>query len=289
MSGSPGRIVPEINLDEFERRLRSAGAAQDGAEDPLAELTRLVDMISRDDSKASAAAQAPRAPAPKGQRFPAGAGAPVAHVGSGRIQSLQRLRRAGWPDGPAQSRRGVGAVRRRRGARSFPGGARRAVGGGDGGASGNTPLALVAIQDCCSCGARLGPLGRRCGVEARRGGFAQEPAVHRGRRRAKQDPAAERRHRAVGRRYCGAADEGFDDVGASQGRLHGRAAGRPARADAESGTDPCRFGCGGCVFASGAGRQYADRRARRFRPRPSRRFSPRPSRSRPFPCGRTER
>ncbi|MGO4870656.1 MAG: SPOR domain-containing protein [Roseiarcus sp.] len=87
MSGSPGRIVPEINLDEFERRLRSAGAAQDGAEDPLAELTRLVDMISRDDSKASAAAQAPRAPAPKGQRFPAGAGAPVAHVGSGRIKA----------------------------------------------------------------------------------------------------------------------------------------------------------------------------------------------------------
>lgn len=48
MNGSNARIVPEINLDEFERRLRSAGASQEGVEDPLAELTRLVDMISRD-------------------------------------------------------------------------------------------------------------------------------------------------------------------------------------------------------------------------------------------------
>ncbi|MGD1014938.1 MAG: SPOR domain-containing protein [Roseiarcus sp.] len=48
MSVSSAGKVPEINLDEFERRLRSAGAAPSGADDPLAELTRLVTMISRD-------------------------------------------------------------------------------------------------------------------------------------------------------------------------------------------------------------------------------------------------
>ena len=56
---SNARIVPEINLDEFERRLRSAGAPQEGVEDPLAELTRLVDMISRDNDNERRAAEAP--------------------------------------------------------------------------------------------------------------------------------------------------------------------------------------------------------------------------------------
>ena len=56
---SNARIVPEINLDEFERRLRSAGAPQEGMEDPLAELTRLVDMISRDNDNERKAAEAP--------------------------------------------------------------------------------------------------------------------------------------------------------------------------------------------------------------------------------------
>jgi hypothetical protein len=52
MNGPTARMVPEINLDEFERRLRS-GANSNGVEDPLAELTRLVNMISRESEKAS--------------------------------------------------------------------------------------------------------------------------------------------------------------------------------------------------------------------------------------------
>ncbi|MGO9739984.1 MAG: SPOR domain-containing protein [Roseiarcus sp.] len=45
MSTSPRRL-PEFDLEEFERRLRAAGAAQAQVEDPLAELTRLVNSIS---------------------------------------------------------------------------------------------------------------------------------------------------------------------------------------------------------------------------------------------------
>ena len=59
MSGSPGKIVPEINLDEFERRLRAAGAPSAGSEDPLAELTRLVNSVHADARRAS------RAPLPE--------------------------------------------------------------------------------------------------------------------------------------------------------------------------------------------------------------------------------
>jgi SPOR domain len=44
MSGSGSRVTEEINLDEFERRLRAAGAQAARAEDPLAELSRLVEF-----------------------------------------------------------------------------------------------------------------------------------------------------------------------------------------------------------------------------------------------------
>ena len=54
MSGSPGKVVPEINLDEFERRLRAAGAPSAGGEDPLAELTRLVNSVHADARRAAA-------------------------------------------------------------------------------------------------------------------------------------------------------------------------------------------------------------------------------------------
>jgi hypothetical protein len=68
MSGSPGKIVPEINLDEFEKRLRAAGAPSAGSEDPLAELTRLVNSVHADARRAartpqSEAAQADGEPA----------------------------------------------------------------------------------------------------------------------------------------------------------------------------------------------------------------------------------
>jgi hypothetical protein len=44
MGVSGSRATDEINLDEFERRLRAAGAQQARAEDPLAELSRLVEF-----------------------------------------------------------------------------------------------------------------------------------------------------------------------------------------------------------------------------------------------------
>jgi hypothetical protein len=44
MSVSGPRASDEINLDEFERRLRAAGAQQARAEDPLSELARLVEF-----------------------------------------------------------------------------------------------------------------------------------------------------------------------------------------------------------------------------------------------------
>ena len=72
MSGSQAKIVPEINLDEFERRLRSAGASPSGAEDPLAELTRLVNMISRDGGKRDPVDEASRAPYAEGGGLSAG-------------------------------------------------------------------------------------------------------------------------------------------------------------------------------------------------------------------------
>ncbi len=44
MSASQSRVTNEINLDEFERRLRAAGAQQAQVEDPLEELSRLVEF-----------------------------------------------------------------------------------------------------------------------------------------------------------------------------------------------------------------------------------------------------
>ena len=44
MSSVGSRVSEEINLDEFERRLRAAGAQAARAEDPLAELSRLVEF-----------------------------------------------------------------------------------------------------------------------------------------------------------------------------------------------------------------------------------------------------
>ncbi len=70
MSGSSAKIVTEINLDEYERRLRSAGASPSVAEDPLAELTRLVNMISLDSGKRDPVDEASQAHMPKAAGFP---------------------------------------------------------------------------------------------------------------------------------------------------------------------------------------------------------------------------
>ena len=63
MSASGSRAMDEINLDEFERRLRAAGAQQSQAEDPLAELSRLVEFshmgISNGETPARRPAEAP--------------------------------------------------------------------------------------------------------------------------------------------------------------------------------------------------------------------------------------
>ena len=45
---SNARRMPEINLEDFERKLRAAGSGQGGVEDPLEELTRLVNTIANE-------------------------------------------------------------------------------------------------------------------------------------------------------------------------------------------------------------------------------------------------
>src|ERR1700722_5372625 len=67
MGASGSRATDEINLDEFERRLRAAGAQQARAEDPLAELSRLVEFshlgISNGETPARRVAEPAVAPA----------------------------------------------------------------------------------------------------------------------------------------------------------------------------------------------------------------------------------
>ena len=67
MSNVRPNPAAEINLEEFERRLRAAAAPQAGAEDPLAELTRLVDTIGFERTPSERALEATRPPkiAPK--------------------------------------------------------------------------------------------------------------------------------------------------------------------------------------------------------------------------------
>ena len=47
MNVSGSRAADDINLEEFERRLRAAGAQQANVEDPLQELARLVEFLLR--------------------------------------------------------------------------------------------------------------------------------------------------------------------------------------------------------------------------------------------------
>ncbi len=62
MSNLKPKPAAEINLEEFERRLRAAAAPQAGVEDPLAELTRLVDTIGFERTPSERALEATRAP-----------------------------------------------------------------------------------------------------------------------------------------------------------------------------------------------------------------------------------
>ncbi|MGA2492257.1 MAG: SPOR domain-containing protein [Roseiarcus sp.] len=75
MSGSPGKVVPEINLDEFEKRLRAAGAPSAGSEDPLAELTRLVNSVHADARRAARTPQSEQADGEPAMTLPPAFGA----------------------------------------------------------------------------------------------------------------------------------------------------------------------------------------------------------------------
>jgi hypothetical protein len=74
MSGSGLRATEDINLDEYERRLRAAGAQQANVEDPLLELARLIESsrVGASDSSPSSGASAEPAP----ERLKAGEQAP---------------------------------------------------------------------------------------------------------------------------------------------------------------------------------------------------------------------
>ena len=73
MNGSKGRMAPEINLEEFERRLRAAGTQQSAVEDPLEELTRLVNTIATERPRGEKVVEiaAARAPSVEPPRLPA--------------------------------------------------------------------------------------------------------------------------------------------------------------------------------------------------------------------------
>ena len=68
MSGSALMVPPQVNLDEFERRLRAAGSPVGPQEDPLDELARLVGLDVRESKPpqrmfgAASKAEAPRLP-----------------------------------------------------------------------------------------------------------------------------------------------------------------------------------------------------------------------------------
>jgi len=71
MSNARPNTAAEINLEEFERRLRAAVAPQAGVEDPLAELTRLVDTIGFERTPSERALEATRAPKAVAKSVPA--------------------------------------------------------------------------------------------------------------------------------------------------------------------------------------------------------------------------
>ena len=115
MSGSPGKIVPEINLDEFEKRLRAAGAPSAGTEDPLAELTRLVNSVHADARRAARTPQSepPQAEGEPAMTLPPAFGADL-RPAFAETETASRLRRRGAaaqsPPSPNKRRRAARAV-----------------------------------------------------------------------------------------------------------------------------------------------------------------------------------
>jgi hypothetical protein len=72
MSSPALKVLPQVNLEEFERRLRAATMPQSGGEDPLAELARLVGLQTPPQKSAeNVVALAPRASHAEGASGPA--------------------------------------------------------------------------------------------------------------------------------------------------------------------------------------------------------------------------
>jgi hypothetical protein len=89
MSSAKSKAISEINLEEFERRLRAAGAPQAGVEDPLSELTRLVNTIASERPRTEKVVDIASARMPKTEPFP---NAPQAQR-EPQVQSEPQLRR----------------------------------------------------------------------------------------------------------------------------------------------------------------------------------------------------
>jgi hypothetical protein len=90
MSSAKSKAISEINLEEFERRLRAAGAPQAGVEDPLSELTRLVNTIAAERPRTEKVVDIASARMPKSEPFPS---APQVQPTAPQVQSEPQIRR----------------------------------------------------------------------------------------------------------------------------------------------------------------------------------------------------
>src|SRR5271168_2583762 len=70
MSSAKSKAISEIDLEEFERRLRVVRAPQAGVEDPLSELTRLVNTIAAERPRTEKVVDIASARMPKSEPFP---------------------------------------------------------------------------------------------------------------------------------------------------------------------------------------------------------------------------
>src|SRR5271155_4798156 len=101
MSSAKSKAISEINLEEFERRLRAAGAPQAGVEDPLSELTRLVNTIAAERPKSEKIVDIASARMPKTEAFPSAPpvqpSAPVQREPQVQVRSEPQIRREAAP------------------------------------------------------------------------------------------------------------------------------------------------------------------------------------------------
>ena len=91
MSSAKSKAISEIDLEEFERRLRVVRAPQAGVEDPLSELTRLVNTIAAERPRTEKVVDIASARMPKSEPFP------NAHQLQRGTQAPSSTRRRGAP------------------------------------------------------------------------------------------------------------------------------------------------------------------------------------------------